>query len=101
MKKVRLLIILLCLVSLLPTVNYFINQNIEKKKEQKQELLRRELKYWENIVVESPTYRDGYVQLAIGYMQLGAIPAAKENLQRALELDPNWVIPPQLEQLLL
>ena len=100
MKKVRLLIVLLCLVSLLPTANYFINQKSEQIKKQQRELLENKLTYWENIVVESPTYRDAYVQKAIINMQLGVKPKAQEFLRLALELDPGWVVPLQLQELL-
>ncbi len=100
MKKVRLLIILLCLVSLLPTLNYLINRRNENIKKQKERVLLENIGYWEKIVGESPTYRDGYGQLAIGYWQLGAMPQARENLQRAQLLDPYWVPPPELLPLL-
>ena len=100
MKKVRLLIILLCLVSLFPTANYFINRRNENIKKQKEQVLLENIGYWEAVVTASPTYRDAYVQMAIGYMQLGAMPQAQQNLQRALELDPNWVVPQQLQELL-
>jgi len=62
--------------------------------------LRQQISYWEQVASVSPTYRDAYIQLAISYWQLAATGEAKQNLQRALELDPNWVVPPQLEPLL-
>lgn len=100
MKKVRLLIIFLCLVAILPSLNFFINQQQTKIQQQKQNDVNEEIKYWEKIIEESPTYRDAYVQLAIGYWQLGALPQARENLQRAQQLDPYWVPPPALLPLL-
>ncbi len=100
MKKVRLLIIFLCLVAILPSLNFFINQQQTKIQQQKQNDINEEIKYWEKIIEESPTYRDAYVQLAIGYMQLGIKPKAQEFLQRALEVDPNWPVPLGLQELL-
>lgn len=56
--------------------------------------------YWEKIASDSPTFRDAYVQLAISNWQLGATEEAKLNVERALEIDPNWVVPDQLQPLL-
>lgn len=100
MKKVHRLIILLCLVSLLPTLNYSINRKNENIKKQKERVLLENVEYWKKIVSETPTYRDAYVQLAIGYWQLGAMPQAQEFLQQAQLLDPYWVPPPELAPLL-
>lgn len=70
----------------------------QKQKQVRQ--LKQEIESWQKIASASPTYRDAYIQLAIGYWQLAATNEARQNLQRVLELDPNWVVPPQLESLL-
>ena len=68
--------------------------------DQQNQILRQQVTYWEQVASASPTYRDAYIQLAISYWQLAATNEAKQNLQLVLELDPNWVVPPQLEPLL-
>jgi len=44
---------------------------------------------WEQILAERPDYRDGWIQLAAVYYQLGDRQKAKEALKKAKSLDPN------------
>lgn len=62
--------------------------------------LKQQISHWEQVASGSPTYRDAYIQLALLNYQLDSAQEAKLYLKRALELDPNWVVPPQLEPLL-
>ncbi len=106
MPRFLLVVIILLLVSLAwtGTKQYQHNsQVLGTKIEQEIEIekIKDSLVYWQEVASASPTYRDTYIQLAISYWQLAATGEAKQNLQRALELDPNWVVPPQLEALLL
>ena len=55
--------------------------------------LEREKMYWEKIVVESPTYRDGYVQLAVISYQLGRNEEVRKWVQQAQLVDPNFIWP--------
>ena len=50
---------------------------------------------WEQIVSDKPTYRDGYLQLAYLNMRIKQDKEAKEFLNKALNIDPNY--PPSLE----
>jgi len=50
---------------------------------------------WEKIVAETPNYRDGYLYLSLYYFKLGNRQKAQENLEKALDLDPNY--PPAWE----
>ncbi|PIU03447.1 hypothetical protein COT44_03315 [Candidatus Shapirobacteria bacterium CG08_land_8_20_14_0_20_39_18] len=45
---------------------------------------------WRGIVADNLNYRDGYLRLAIYYFRLGDDQKAKENLNIALKLDPNF-----------
>jgi tetratricopeptide (TPR) repeat protein len=45
---------------------------------------------WRGIVADNLDYRDGYLRLAIYYFRLGDDKNAKENLNIALKLDPNF-----------
>jgi len=56
---------------------------------------------WEAILAEKPDYRDGYLQLAKLYWQIFNQDAAQANLQKALELDPNYLPALELQKIIL
>jgi len=45
---------------------------------------------WEEVLEKYPNYRDGYLQLTYLYYKTYQDEKAKENLTKALELDPNF-----------
>lgn len=55
---------------------------------------------WEKIIEEKPNYRDGYLQLAYLHYRLYENERAKEYLEKAIELDPNYEPTKELEKLL-
>lgn len=57
---------------------------------QKRMPIKNEIAYWENLIQETPTYRDGYLKLATLYWQLEDKEKVKENLDKAIEVDPNY-----------
>jgi tetratricopeptide (TPR) repeat protein len=65
---------------------------LEKIKERifEPEKIRGEIERWEKIVDERSDYRDGYLKLAVLYWRLGEEVKARENLDKALEIDPNY-----------
>lgn len=65
------------------------------KTERQQEIAKlNNLKvHWEKIVADSPTYRDGYLQLAAIEYKLQNATIAKFHLQKVLEIDPNFELP--------
>jgi len=52
--------------------------------------IKRLISAWEKIVQEKPNYRDGYLQLAILNYKIYENEKAKEYLNKALEIDPNF-----------
>lgn len=100
MRKYQIAVGIVCLLILLSVGNFFLKKEFLKKEEFKKEEFKKSLEKWEVLKKTYPTYRDAYVQLAIGYMQLGAISQAQENLQQVQRLDPNWQVPPVLAPLL-
>ena len=54
------------------------------------EEIKEEIEKWQGFVGGKPDYRDGYLKLAVLYWRLGEEVRAKENLQKALEIDPNY-----------
>lgn len=49
--------------------------------------------HWEKIVSDSPTYRDGYLQLAAIEYKLQNPLVAKHYLGKVLDIDPNFELP--------
>ena len=57
--------------------------------EERQEVIS-ELNYWNKQVIEKPNYRDAYFNLALLYYQLGDLGNSKDNLDKAMRLDPSF-----------
>lgn len=76
--------------------NYQENVNLKAEKTK----VNNDLKTWEKVVSQKPNYRDGYFKLAIIYYQLKDLDKAKENLDKAFELDPNFEKGRELESIL-
>lgn len=55
---------------------------------------------WEKIIEEKTSYRDGYLQLAYLHYKLYENEKAKEYLEKALELDPNYEPTKELERII-
>jgi len=68
----------------------------EKKPEEVEKLITE----WEDIISEKLDYRDGYLQLTLLHYRLYENEKAKEYLQKALELDPNFEPTRELEKFL-
>lgn len=85
-----LLAVFLCFVSLLllKSTENRSNQRIlglqSTVKSDQQEALK-----WEQILKERPDYRDGWIQLAAIYYQLGDKQKSKEAILKAKSIDPN------------
>lgn len=56
---------------------------------------------WEQIVINKPHYRDAFLQLAYLYYQDGKNQLAKQSLEHALEIDPNFELPEELKNAIL
>lgn len=62
--------------------------------------IKRLITAWEKIVEEKPGYRDGYLQLAYLHYKLYENEKAKEYLEKAIELDPNYEPTREMEKFL-
>ena len=62
--------------------------------------IKKLISYWEEILEKYPNYRDGYLQLAYLYYKIYQDEKAKENLTKALELDPNFETAQELLKIL-
>lgn len=80
------------------------SQKFDELRQQKQysdpKDIRRLIAAWEKIMAEKPNYRDGWLQLALLHYKLYENDQAKENLQKALFIDPNYTPTQELAKIL-
>lgn len=62
--------------------------------------LQSKLNFWQKEVKNHPDYRDGYFSLALISYQLKDFDSSRLNLEKALNIDPNFEKGRQLEELL-
>lgn len=101
-----LLIVVTAFLVLVATGGVISSQNQKQVMGQKSEVvdlkpdLSLQINYWQQVASASPTYRDAWVKLATLYYQEEDIPSAKAYMQKAIEIDPNWIVPSPLLPLL-
>lgn len=69
-------------------------------REQNPQAIEKEIAKWQEFVAENPTYRDGYLRLALYYQKLKYLEEARVNLAKALDLDPNFPGTKKLQEVL-
>ena len=62
-----------------------MKQTTEPKKD-----IRQEYEFWISVIKDHPDYRDAYIQASMWSYQLGFLQEAKEYLEKAKLLDPNY-----------
>ncbi len=62
--------------------------------------IKRLIAAWEKVIKEKPDYRDGYLQLAYLHYKLYEDEKAKEYLEKAIELDPNYELTRLMKEVL-
>jgi len=72
----------------------------QKKLYSDPEEIKKLITLWQKIIEEKPGYRDGYVQLAYLHYKIYENEKAKEYLEKAIELDPNYEPTRELEKIL-
>jgi tetratricopeptide (TPR) repeat protein len=79
-----------------------LSQSISVQKNMKKEKDRvaYELSYWQEIVKLHPDYRDGYFKLALIQYRLGKTKQSRENVEKAMEIDPNFSEGKEFEKML-
>jgi tetratricopeptide (TPR) repeat protein len=78
----------------------WLNDLWTRWQEQNPKELEKLITKWRKIVAENLEYRDGYLRLSIYYFKLGDDQKAKENLQKAVALDPNFEVSKTLEKII-
>ena len=77
-----------------------LNQLWQEKHYSDPEDIKELIKAWEKIIEDKPQYRDAYLQLAILNYKIKEIQKAKDNLNKALEIDPNFELTKKLEEII-
>lgn len=62
--------------------------------------IKKLITVWEKIIEEKPDYRDAYLQLAYLHYKFYENEKAKEYLEKAIELDPNYEPAKKMERIL-
>lgn len=89
----------------LPTTNSVLGLTLSPAKiwtkiKNEPQRIKSEIIFWEKIIADKPEYRDAYLQLALLHYQIYETNKAKEYLQKAKELDPNFEVIKQLEEII-
>jgi len=69
----------------------------QKYQENNPQELVKLISYWESVVTKTPTYLDGWIYLGYYQYQLGKTEEAKESVNQALLIDPNFESAKELE----
>ena len=54
-------------------------------------IVQTKITKWEQVMLTHPGYRDGYMQLALLYYQLGSKIQTQKEIESALVIDPNFL----------
>jgi tetratricopeptide (TPR) repeat protein len=80
---------LIIIAIILQGISLYHNIQEEKRIEEERGKTSRELKFWKDSLTQYPQFRDIYLRIASLEYRLGNKEAARENVRKALEIDPN------------
>jgi len=78
-----------------------LNQLWQEKHYSDPEDIKELIKAWEEIIEEKSQYRDAYLQLAILNYKINETQKAQDNLNKALEIDPNYELAKKLKEIII
>jgi tetratricopeptide (TPR) repeat protein len=83
---------IICILAAIALVLVNFYKNLEERQEISEERTKviKELNFWNKEVIEKPEFRDGYFSLSLIYYQLGDLENLLINLEKAMEIDPNF-----------
>lgn len=82
------------------TVQLSVSLRLQKTVEMERGKVAAERAFWEAVTKERPGFRDGYFMLALLEYRLGKEQEAKQNVSKALEIDPNFQKGREFEKIL-
>ena len=62
--------------------------------------IRKQIEAWQKILSKYPDYRDGWLELALLWTKLKEVKKAKQAIQKAATLSPNYPLTKELEKIL-
>jgi tetratricopeptide (TPR) repeat protein len=92
--------IAILLATLILSLDLYSNIVEQKKLSGERTRVMSEVAFWQNEIKKYPDYRDGYFSLALLHYRLRDVEEARKNLNKALELDPNFEKGRELEKVL-
>ena len=93
-------IAVIILASIFIAYDFYLNFKNQQVVLSKREKVIEDLNFWNKKVIERPNYRDGYFSLSLIYYQLGDYKNSLYNLDKALNIDPNFTEGKELQKLL-
>jgi tetratricopeptide (TPR) repeat protein len=85
---------------LIVSFSLYTNIKVEKRLGDEKVKVINQITFWGNVVQMHPDYRDAYFSLALLNYQIGIYDKAKNNLEKALSLDPNFEKGRELQKIL-
>lgn len=81
-------------------VQLSISLQVQKRADGERARVTQEMVFWQGVVADRPEYRDGYFMLAVLAYRLGKKQEARVNVEKVLEIDPNFKEGRELEKIL-
>ena len=81
---------LILIAIILQSLNLYNNLQQERKTQQERGQVEKELAFWKKSLTKYKDHRDIYYKIATLEYRLGNTDKSKENLKKALEIDPNF-----------
>lgn len=78
------------LATVMVSLSLYSNYQVKQQLSGERSRIQKELDFWEKQTAEKPSFRDAYFSLAILYYQLKDFKKSSENLEKAMEIDPNF-----------
>ena len=83
-------IVIIIIASIFVAYDFYQNFKNQDVVFSEREKIINDLNFWNKKVIEKPNYRDGYFSLSLIYYQLGDYDNSLVNLEKALNIDPNF-----------
>ena len=93
---------MLCLLTAILIISLDLYSNFRQQEilTQKRTEVLNQIAFWQSEIKTRPNYRDAYMSLALLNFQLRDLDKTRKNLDKALNLDPNFEKGRELEKLL-
>jgi tetratricopeptide (TPR) repeat protein len=100
--KLLVFVIFVILIFATTILIYFDYQKSSKLKDAiyRREKIQNQINFWQSVLQKYPGYKDAYFRIAFLQYQIKDFSGAKENVKKALLLDPNYTDAKKLDAML-